>query len=100
MKKISQKILRDMKKHPLFFQKVWLACSEIPAGQTRSYKQIAIKIGTPKAYRAVGTALKRNPFAPIIPCHRVIKSDGTAGGYSGKNGIRGKIKLLKKEKLK
>lgn len=100
MKKLSQKILRDMSKYTLFSQKVWLACVEIPIGQTRSYKQIAIKIGKPKASRAVALALKRNPFAPLVPCHRVIRSNGTIGGYSAKGGVQEKIRLLKKEKLK
>lgn len=98
MKKISAKILKDMKKYPLFFRKVWIACLNIPKGETQSYKQIAIKIGKPKGARAVALALKKNPFAPNIPCHRVIRSDGTIGGYSGKGGIQEKIRLLKKEK--
>jgi methylated-DNA-[protein]-cysteine S-methyltransferase len=100
MKKNYQKILCDMKKYTLFSQKVWLACLEIPRGETRTYKQIAIKIGKPKAARAVALALKRNPFAPFIPCHRVIRSDGTIGGYSAKGGIKEKIRLLEKEKKK
>ena len=86
-----------MKKYTLFSQKVWLACLEIPRGETRTCKQIAIKIGKPKAARAVALALKQNPFAPFVPCHRVIHSDGTIGGYSG--GIKEKIRLLKKEKV-
>ena len=94
------KILKDMKKYPLFFQAVWHACLRIPQGETRSYKQLAIKIGNPKAARAVALALKRNPFAPIVPCHRVIRSDGTIGGYSAKGGVKEKIRLLKKERTK
>ena len=98
MKKNSQKIMREMKKYSLFFQKVWLACLEIPDGQTKSYNQVAVESGKPKAARAVALALKRNPFAPFVPCHRVIRSDGTIGGYSAKGGVKEKIRLLKKEK--
>ncbi|NUN11159.1 MGMT family protein [Candidatus Micrarchaeota archaeon] len=80
-----------------FQQKVLIACSEIPKGETRTYSQIAVSIGKPKAVRAVGTALARNPFAPKIPCHRVVAKNGL-GGYSGKGGLATKKRLLKKEK--
>ena len=95
--KISEKIENSMKRYPAFYQKVWRECAQIPAGQTRTYGWIAKKIGHPEAARAVGMALKTNPFAPIIPCHRVIRSDGSMGGYSGRGGIPGKMGLLKKE---
>jgi len=87
----------DMSKYTPFQQKVWQACATIPAGQTRTYQWLANKIGKPNAARAVGTALGQNPFAPHIPCHRVVRSDGKMGGYSGQGGIATKIKLLKKE---
>jgi len=93
-----EEVLKEMKKYTPFQQAVWKACMSIPAGQTRSYGWIAEKIGKPGAVRAVGSALGRNPFAPIVPCHRVIKSDGTLGGFSGPGGLRTKLKLLKKEK--
>lgn len=85
-------------KYPLteFQWKVLEAAAQIPLGQTRSYQWIAKKIGRPKAVRAVGQALSKNPFAPLIPCHRVIKGDGTLGGYSG--GIRKKESLLALER--
>ena len=73
------------------------ATCKIPLGETRSYQWIAKQIGQPKAVRAVGQALKRNPFPLIIPCHRVIKTDGTSGGYAGKFDGK-KAKLLKLEK--
>ncbi len=92
-----KKILKEIKKYPKFYQKVWLACLKIPKGQTRTYKWIAKKIKYPNAYRAVGNALSKNPFAPTIPCHRIIRKNGDIGGYSG--GIKKKQKLLKKEKL-
>jgi len=79
-----------------FDKKVWTECLEIPEGEVRTYKWIAERIGHPGAYRAVGNSLGRNPFAPEVPCHRVIRSDGTPGGYSG--GIEKKLKLLQKEK--
>jgi O-6-methylguanine DNA methyltransferase len=63
-----------------------------------TYKQIAEKIGSPKAARAVGTALSKNPFAPIIPCHRVIRSDGKLGGYSARGGIKKKLEMIKSER--
>ena len=78
------------------FQKsVWKALLEIPYGQTSSYKQIANLIGNPKAVRAVGTACGNNPFLIIIPCHRIVKSDGSLGGFA--YGSEVKKKLLKLE---
>ena len=96
----KEQILLKMKSYTHFQQAVWRACMRIPAGQTRSYKWIAEKIGKPGATRAVGTALGRNPFAPVVPCHRVIKSDGTPGGFSAPGGTKAKLKLLKKEKAR
>jgi len=87
-----------MKKYTPFQRAVWIACMAIPKGQTRSYGWIAARIGRPKAVRAVGTAIGKNPFAPTVPCHRVIQSDGTIGNFSGPGGVRTKIKLLRKEK--
>jgi methylated-DNA-[protein]-cysteine S-methyltransferase len=83
-----------------FQKKVWRALTQIPRGQTITYKKLAKKIGKPKAIRAVANAVGRNPCAPVVPCHRVIRSDGTLGGYSGKGGIKTKIKLLKQEGVK
>jgi methylated-DNA-[protein]-cysteine S-methyltransferase len=72
------------------------ATSRIPKGHVKTYKEIAIEIGHPNACRAVGTALRKNPFPITIPCHRVIKSNGEPGKYSGKSGTR-KIGLLQRE---
>lgn len=94
----KEQVLSRMKAYTSFQQAVWRACMSIPAGQTRSYKWIAEKIGKPGATRAVGSALGKNPFAPVVPCHRVIKSDGTMGGFSAPGGVKAKIELLKKEK--
>lgn len=81
-----------------FEAEVLRECIKIPKGSTRTYAQIAKAIGRPNSARAVGNALAKNPFAPAIPCHRVVKSDGTPGGYSAKGGRRKKILLLKKER--
>ena len=76
---------------------VWKEIAKIPYGETKTYKELAIAIGKPKSARAVANACGKNPYAPTIPCHRVIRSDGKLGGYSGKGGINTKIKLLKQE---
>jgi len=79
-----------------FNQKVWQLTKKIPRGKVTTYKEIAKKLRT-RAYRAVGQALKQNKKPIIIPCHRVINSDGSVGGYAGiKNNVK-KIKLLKNE---
>lgn len=78
-----------------FQQKVYDFVKTIPKGKTATYKDVAAAIGKPKAYRAVGNALNKNPFAPIVPCHRVIKSDGTPGGFAC--GTQNKVKLLRQE---
>ena len=82
-----------------FQLKVWKEIKKIPKGKVTTYKNIAKSIGYPKAFRAVANACGKNPYAPLIPCHRVIKSDFTIGGYSAKGGIKQKIKLLIKEKI-
>ena len=80
-----------------FQKRVWLALTKVKKGKTITYKDLAKYIGKPRAIRAVANAVGANPLAPTIPCHRVIRSDGTLGGYSGKGGIKTKIKLLKNE---
>ena len=76
---------------------VWKYLKSIPRGQTRTYKEVAKAIKRPLSYRAVANAIAKNPYSPLIPCHRVIKSDGSVGGYSGKGGVETKVKLLKSE---
>lgn len=78
-----------------FQRKVWSALAEIPYGETRSYQDIARLIGRPGASRAVGQANHENPVAPIVPCHRVVTSSGTLGGYGG--GMDLKRTLLRHE---
>ena len=75
-----------------FYRAVWRACGEIPYGETRSYQWIAQRIGRPKASRAVGTALAANPLPLIVPCHRVVRGDGSLGGFGG--GLALKKRLL------
>ena len=80
-----------------FQLKVWSCLMKIPRGSLKTYSQVAKAIGKPRAVRAVANAIGKNPYAPKIPCHRVIRSDGSLGGYSGKGGIKTKRFLLKKE---
>lgn len=81
-----------------FQQSVWNRLLAIPYGETKSYQDIANEINNPKAIRAVGQACKRNPIGIVIPCHRVIGKDGTMTGYSGKDYVDLKKKLLELEK--
>jgi AraC family transcriptional regulator of adaptative response/methylated-DNA-[protein]-cysteine methyltransferase len=76
--------------------KVWRAALEIPVGSTISYSNMAHKIGHPKAYRAVGTALGKNKVAYLVPCHRVLSQSGSWGGYAW--GVEKKVALLEAEK--
>ena len=70
---------------------------KIPKGQVKTYKQVAIGINKPKSARAVANACGKNPYAPRVPCHRVIRSDRTIGGFSAPGGKKVKKKLLEKE---
>jgi methylated-DNA-[protein]-cysteine S-methyltransferase len=79
-----------------FQRKVYKAILDIPRGEVRSYKWVALKIRRPGAFRAVGQALKKNPYTVIVPCHRVVRADGGIGGYS--RGVEMKNKLLRKER--
>lgn len=78
-----------------FQNSVWKALTEIPYGETRTYKEIAISVGKPKAYRAVGLANNRNPISIIVPCHRVIGTNGKLTGYA--SGLDVKEFLLRLE---
>ena len=82
-----------------FQLKVWNYLKTIKKGKVKTYKQVAIAIKRPKSARAVANACGKNPYAPKIPCHRVIRSDGGLGGYSGKGGIKTKLRLLRSEKV-
>jgi len=87
-----------MKSQGTKFQlKVWKYLKKIPRGSVKTYSEVAKAIGMPLAVRAVANAIGKNPYPPKVPCHRVIRSDGSLGGYSGVGGIKTKKKLLKKE---
>ena len=82
-----------------FEERVWKLMESIPKGRVTTYGLIAKKLNT-KAYRAVGNACRRNPYAPRVPCHRVVKSDGRVGGFGGKTSgstVEKKVLLLKSE---
>ena len=79
-----------------FQRKVFEVVCQIPFGETRSYKWVAGKIGNPGAARAVGQVLKKNPYLLAVPCHRVIKSDGSIGGYMLGKDIKKKLLDLEK----
>jgi methylated-DNA-[protein]-cysteine S-methyltransferase len=81
-----------------FEKRVLALTKKIPRGKVTTYKIIAKKLNT-KAYRAVGAALRKNKTPLIIPCHRVVNSDGTVGGYKGKKHSTEKIRLLNKERI-
>jgi O-6-methylguanine DNA methyltransferase len=84
--------------NPTEFQKdVWAAIDRIPHGKTITYKELAISIGRPNAYRAVANACGMNPNPIITPCHRVVSSNGSLGGYSARGGVKMKKALLEKE---
>ena len=82
-----------------FQLKVWNYLKTIPKGNVKTYKEVAIAIKSPKSARAVANACGKNPSPPKIPCHRVIRSDGSLGGYSGTGGKLRKRQLLKSEKV-
>jgi len=83
-----------------FQKKVWGELLKIPKGKTVTYKELAKSVGKPKAVRAVANAVGANPRPPFIPCHRVVRSDGTLGGYSGRGGVKTKRALLVREGVK
>ena len=79
--------------------KVWNYLKKIPKGKVKTYLEVANAIGKPKAFRAVASAVGKNPYPTKIPCHRVIRSDRSLGGYSRKGGIQQKRRLLRFEKV-
>jgi len=93
--------MREVVVHDLigtpFQMRVWKEIRKIPFGETRTYSEIAEAIGNPRSYRAVANACGSNPIPISVPCHRVIRSDGGAGGYSGPGGSSAKKILLAAE---
>lgn len=83
----------------LFSDKIYTQLKKVPRGRVTTYQELAKSVGS-KAYQAVGTAMRCNPYAPIVPCHRVVKSDGSIGGFRGQQigeTIEEKIKMLMDE---
>lgn len=80
-----------------FFTNVYEIVSAIPRGKVMTYKDVAVRAGSPKASRAVGMAMKHNPDMPRIPCHRVVAADGSMRGYSAGHGTSTKMEMLKRE---
>ena len=87
----------DMDGLPPFQRRVYDIARRIPPGSTRTYGEVAALLGVPGAARAVGQALGRNPFAPVVPCHRVLAANGRPGGFSARGGLATKLWLLQIE---
>jgi methylated-DNA-[protein]-cysteine S-methyltransferase len=87
-------IVLDMTSVPPFHQRVFALARGVAPGDTMTYGEIARQLGDPGAARAVGQALGHNPFAPVVPCHRVLAADGGAGGFSANGGVSTKLRLL------
>jgi len=101
MTRVKKNLLKNnFNKNSKFQIKVWNYLKKIPRGKVKTYAEVAKAIGIPSGVRAVATAIGRNPYPPKIPCHRVIRTDGSIGGYSGKGGVKTKRLLLKKEGIK
>lgn len=83
---------------PPFYQQVYEATSLVPRGRVSTYAAVARFLGKPKAVRAVGNALHVNPFAPKVPCHRIVKSDGRVGNFV--DGTKRKVKILTQEGIR
>jgi O-6-methylguanine DNA methyltransferase len=90
----------DMVGLPPFHRRVYEAARTIPPGETLSYGDLALRLGTPGAARAVGQALRRNPFAILVPCHRVLAANGRIGGFSANGGVATKLRLLAVERTR
>jgi len=88
----------DLPAKTSFTGKVYRAVREIPFGQTRSYREVSLSIGSEQAARPVATAMSKNPLPLIIPCHRIIYSDGRSGGFSAEGGTTLKLRLIAHEK--
>ena len=87
----------DLDTVPEFHRRVYEVARSIPPGEVLTYGDVALRIGEPGAARAVGQALGRNPFAPVVPCHRVLAAGGRSGGFSAEGGAETKLKMLEIE---
>lgn len=90
----------DMSNIPPFHQRVYAITRAIPPGATRTYGDIARELGEPGAARAVGQALGHNPFAPVVPCHRVLAAHNAGGGFSAEGGVATKLRMLQIERAR
>jgi methylated-DNA-[protein]-cysteine S-methyltransferase len=88
----------DMESVPPFHRRVYEITRAIPPGRTLTYGEVAQQLGDPAAARAVGQALGHNPFAPVVPCHRVLAAHSGAGGFSAQGGVATKLRMLEIEK--
>lgn len=86
-----------MKKRVIDKNKVYKLLKQVPKGKITTYKGLAEAVGHPNAARAIGAIMRVNPYAPIVPCHRVVRSDGSLGGFSGTKRIGEKVKFLNSE---
>ena len=88
----------DMQDEAEFNQRVYAVARAIPPGRTLTYGEVAQRIGEPNAARAVGQALGHNPFAPVVPCHRVLAAHNAGGGFSAEGGVTTKLRMLEIER--
>lgn len=88
----------DLSGVPSFHQRVYEITRAIPPGRTLTYGEVAARLGEPGAARAVGQALGHNPFAPVVPCHRVLAAGNASGGFSAEGGVATKLRMLQIEK--
>ena len=93
-----QDVPLDYEGVPEFQQRVYEAARAIPPGRVKTYGELARELGEPGASRAVGQALGHNPFAPLVPCHRIMAANGASGGFSADGGVRTKLKILEIER--
>lgn len=93
--KTEQDVIKALKDKTQFERDVYVATFKIPKGNVSTYKRIAEKVGKPKAYRAVANTLRKNPLSPVVPCYRVVGSDGSFGGDKG--GAEWRRRMVEKE---
>jgi methylated-DNA-[protein]-cysteine S-methyltransferase len=93
-------VVLDMERVPAFNRRVYEVARTIAPGETLTYGDIAARLGDPGAAREVGQALGRNPFAVIVPCHRVVAAGGRTGGFSANGGVTTKLRLLEIERAR
>lgn len=91
-------LVLDMEGVPPFHQRVYALARQIPPGETLTYGELARQLGEPGAARAVGQALGANPFAPVVPCHRILAAGAKSGGFSASGGVNTKLRMLLTER--